>query len=345
MYIVATISKNSYAPEKVREIVQAGATVLRYNLSHGSPDEVAQKIEAARGAIREAGLEGKVRIMADLPGNKLRLGKFPGSEYPAKTGDILLFRSTPESSDPAAFIPVDFPDIGSHVETGQVVTLGDGEMGLEIMEVPDADSFKARALNDRAVPAMKALNIGRAIDALDHFTPKTLEHIANLPKIKPELVAFSFPRNGADMKKGKDLLRAAGAWSGDWNPRIVSKIESPAALEHIDEIAAESDILLVARGDLGLAAPMELLGVYQKRIVAAAKRAKKEVIVSTQILDSLLVYYVPQRAEILDLTNIVLDGADGIMLAKETGISMTPGKSVETAKKIIEAVEKAGFPQ
>jgi pyruvate kinase len=120
--------------------------------------------------------------------------------------------------------------------------------------------------------------------------------------------------------------------------KFMAKIETPAGVENIDEIAKVADVILVARGDLEMAAPWQLLGIYQKRIVAAAKQAGTPVYVSTQILESLLSSYTPSRSDVLDLTNIVLDGADGIMLAKETGISLTPGYSVQVARKIIDAV-------
>ncbi len=335
MYIVATISKNSYPAPKIREIIEAGAKVLRFNFSHGTPEEVALKIAVAREVIAETGKE--VLIMADLPGNKLRLGKFAAGEWPVKKGDIITFKSASDSPDPAEYIPVDFPRIGTFVEPGMTITVGDGELGCEVVAVGGDDTFTARVLNDRAVPQMKALNIGRAIDALDHFTEAAKAHINNLSALRPELVAFSFVRSGQDLRTWKALLEAHTG--NGWQPKIVAKVETPLGVANIEDIVKECDIALVARGDLGLAAPMELLGLYQKRIVAAAKRAGKEAIVSTQVLDSLLTYFIPSRAEILDVTNSILDGADGIMLAKETGISPTPGHSVTVARKIIEAVE------
>lgn len=336
-YIIATISKNSYPADKIREIILAGANVLRFNFSHGTPEDITAKIAVARKVIKDVGKENEVVIMADLPGNKLRLGNFTPSELEVKAGQEILFRSARQSSDPAEFIPVDFPEIGKFLEVGQVITIGDGELAGEVVSLPDKDSFRLRILNDRYIPNLKALNIGRAMDALDHFTPAALAHIANLPVIRPEWVAFSFVRNASDAKRWRALVEQHLA--PEWRPKFMAKIETPEGVKNAAEIAAELDALMVARGDLGLAAPIELLGVNQKHIVRAAKEAGKEVVVATQILDSLLTYYTPERAEVLDLTNTVLDGADGIMLAKETGISQTPGHSVAVARRIIEAVE------
>jgi pyruvate kinase len=336
MFIVATISKNSYAAEKIEEILRAGAEVLRFNFSHGTPDEMQAKIKVARDVITKLGLQGKVKILADLPGSKIRLGDFTGTEYEVKAGQEVVFKSGERSDDPSSFIPVDFPSIGANATVGQTVTLGDGEVAFEVTEVIDDDSFRAKALNSRFIPALKGINLGKEIDKLDHITDKTIAHVRNLARFKPEWVAFSFVNSKEFLVRAKKLL--AEVTTPEWQPKIVSKVETPLGIENIDEIAENCDILLVARGDLGLVAPIEMLGVYQKKIVASAKKAGKQVIVSTQILDSLLSYFVPSRAEVLDLTNIVMDGADGIMLAKETGISQTPGYSVETARKIINAV-------
>jgi pyruvate kinase len=337
MYIVATISKNSYSAEKIEEILRAGATVLRYNFSHGSPAEMKEKIDVARGVIKSLGMEGKIIIFADLPGDKVRLGNFPSGDFPVEKGKLITFKSASHSEDPAQFIPVDYPKIGTLVEVGQIVSCGDGEIGFEVTKIADEDTFTGKALNPWHIPALKALNIGRGIDDLDHLTMKTVAHIEHLKEIKPEWVAFSFVNNAEYLKKGKALLEK----NGIRDVKIVSKIESQRGLDNLDEIIDESDIILVARGDMGLLTPIELLGINQKKIVYKTKAKNKQVIVSTQILDSLLSYMVPSRAEVLNLTNIILDGTDGIMLAKETGISLTPGYSVAVAKRIIEAVEKS----
>lgn len=336
MYIVATISKNSFTADKIEEIIRAGATVLRYNFSHGTPEEMGQKINTAKEVIKKFDFQN-IKILADLPGDKIRLGKFSIGEYDVTKDTEVTFKSAQEREDPFEFIPVDYSEIGKLVVVGQTITCGDGEVAFEVTKILDSESFIARTLNDRHIPALKALNIGRGIDQLEHFTPKTIAHIKNLSRIQPDWVAFSFVSGRSYLKRGIQLLHDYGVNA----VKIVSKVESPLGLRNIENIAALSDVLLVARGDLGLYTPIELIGINQKKIVTAAKKAGKEVIVSTQILDSLLSYYVPSRADVLDLTNAILDGADGIMLAKETGISKTPGYSVSVAKRIIDAVTNA----
>jgi pyruvate kinase len=192
------------------------------------------------------------------------------------------------------------------------------------------------AVSSGSFSEFKGINLGAVMDTVDHLTPQTIEHIQTLKEIEPEWVAFSFMNSAAYAIKAKQLL--APYLTSQWQPKVVAKIETLKGVAGIEEILPEIDIVLVARGDLGLTAPIEKLGLMQKRLVRAAKYARKEVIVSTQILDSLVHNFIPARSDVLDLTNIVLDGADGIMLAKETGISLTPGRSVAMANKIIQAV-------
>jgi len=339
MYIIATISKNSYAPEKVEEIIRAGAEVLRYNFSHGSPAEVAEKIMIGRSVIARLGLAGKVKILADLPGSKIRLGNFAEKEHLAEMGQVFLFQSAEHSDDVAQFVPVAFEKIGTLVEPGQVFTLGDGEIAFTVTEVVSENEFRAQTINRGLILNLKGINIGPGIDRLEHLTEKTKEHIKILPQIKPEWVAFSFANSRDYLRRGKTLLDQLGV--ENWRPQIVSKVESPLGVKNLGEIIDESDVVMVARGDLGLTVPIEQLGLIQKKIIQETKKAGKQVVVATHVLGSLLDYYVPARAEVVDLTQIILDGADGIMLTKETGISLTPGYSVSVAKKIISAVTAA----
>lgn len=343
MFVVATISKNSYTAGKIEEILRAGADVLRFNFSHGTPSEMREKVAVAHEVINRLGLMGKVKILADLPGEKLRLGKFVNTEkgeYPVKKGQKVILRTAKEG-DPTVAVPVDVPSIKGLVRVGDVIYVGDGEIALQATAVLDDNSFEAVGLNDRYLPEMKAIHIGGSIDSREHLTAQTLEHLQSLLEIKPDWVAFSFVNSGAYLDRARALLDQYS--TNEWKPLLMSKLESPQAISNLEEIVRKSDMIMVARGDLTLTCPFELTGILQKKIVKESKRQNKPVIVATQTLDSVLTYYTPQRAEILDLTNSVLDGADGVMLAKETGISETPGYSVEVAKKIITAVETARY--
>ncbi len=336
MYIVATISKNSYSADKIQNILEAGARVLRFNFSHGSPEEMAQKIQVAKEVITRLGLESQVKIMADLPGNKIRLGAFPGGEYTVAQGQEVVFRSGATSPDAAEYVPINLAEVSSYVTENEEISFGDGEIGFRVTKILSPDSFVAVALNSRYIPEGKGVNLGQAVDKFEHLTEATLSHIQNLKNIQPDLVAFSFINSVESLIKLKSVLNE---YYPNNTVQIVSKIESSLGIQNIKDIIDETDIIMIARGDLGLTTPYEKLGLVQKKIIKLTKQRGKEVIVATQILDSLLDYYIPSRAEISDLTSIVLEGADGIMMAKETGISATPEHSVSVAKKIIDAVE------
>lgn len=336
-HIIATISQKSYAPEKIEEILQAGAHVLRFNMSHGTPEESAEKMQVAREVIKKLGSDAK--ILADVPGSKLRIGNFPELYFEVQSGQKVTFKVASASEDPAAFIPVDVPKISTYVRRGGEVTIGDGEVGFRVEDIQNDETFSATAVNSGKIGRLKGFNIGPGIDRFNHITEKTLACMDTLPRIQPEWVAVSFANSGEYMRQMKSLLAER---FGSGLPKIVSKVETPQGVEQIEDIVAESDIVMVARGDLAVTAPIEKLGVHQKQIVAAAKKAGKPVIVSTQILESMLTNYMPSRSDVLDLTNIVLDGADYIMLAKETGVNEHPGHAVAMAKKIIQAVENVG---
>jgi pyruvate kinase len=267
------------------------------------------------------------------------MGNFPTGHFDVEKGMPVTFKSAENSEDPNLFIPVEYPKIASYVKIGQEFSLMDGEVGFRVTKIVSDDKFVAEAVNKWHISALKGVNLGRSIDELEHITEKTVAHLKELHKINPEWVAFSFVNSGQFAKKTRRLLKDISTPS--WQPKLVAKVETEKGVKNIDDISAVVDVVLVARGDLGLAMPYEKLGISQKKIVLSARKHKKLVIVSTQILDSLLSYFVPSRAEVLDLTNIILDGADGIMLAKETGISLTPGFSVSVAKKIIDSVEKS----
>lgn len=343
LYVVATISKNSYSADKIEEILLAGANVLRFNFSHGTPAEMRDKLAVAREVIAKLRLENKVKILADLPGDKLRLGKFTnfeGGEFPVQKGQKITLTAGAEG-DPNIAIPVDVDRLDTLATVGDVILIGDGEIALRATKIVDAQTFEAEVLNSRYLPEMKGISIGSSIDKRNHLTTQTLAHLAELNQIRPDWVAFSFINSGVYIDEARRLLNAQMV--DGWSPKLMSKLESPGAMANLEEIVQKSDLIMVARGDLALTHPFEITGLLQKKIVQVAKKYGRPVIVATQILDSLLSYYTPQRAEVLDLTNCVLDEVEGIVLAKETGISLTPGYSIEVAKKIIAAVESGRY--
>lgn len=338
MLIIATISKASFAPDKIKEIILAGADVLRYNFSHGTKKEMKERIDLARKIIIETGKD--VKILADLPGAKVRLGIFDDSKIKMKRGEELLLSSDKKNNyKNIQNIPINIKGIGHIISKGKVITIGDGEVGLKVKEIINENAIIVNVLNNSNIPSLsqKGLNIGDGLDNFNHFTNTCLEHIKHIEDIQPDMVAFSFVKDKNHIIKAKELLHSN--IKGTWKPLIISKIETLEGVKNIYEISSISDMILIARGDLGLNVPYESLGIIQKRIIKVAHSAQKKVIVSTQILESTLDCFIPKRSDILDLTNIVLDEADGIMLCKETGINYNPGHAINVANKIIKFVE------
>ena len=335
MEIIATVSLKSFPAEKVREIINAGATILRYNLSHGMPEENREKLRTAREVMVASGK--RVRLLADLPGAKIRTGVFPEREASIEEGEIVTFKAGRESPGWKEYFPVQLPQFAKYLEVGQIFSTGDGEIAFEVVEVCSEDKVKAKALVSGVHKNYKGVHFGPVIDDLDHCNEATLAMMDILPEFVPELVAFSFVNSREMLARCKNELakRLTPSWD---RPLIVSKIESPKGVENIREIIGETDWILIARGDLGLNIPVEELALAQKKITALSRAAGKPVIVSTQMLESSIDQYIPRRSDILDLSNAIFDGADGIMLCRETGLNIHPGRSVALAKRVIDAL-------
>ncbi len=334
--IIATISINSYTADKIEEIILAGADILRFNFSHGTPKEMQAKVQVAKDVINKLKLNNKVKILADLPGAKIRLGDFPDEAY-ISVGDKILFKTAKSSPDFKKFIPVDYTNIGKAVCKKQTISVGDGEIGFEVIDIKSDDEFIARVLNDGRIPPLKAINLGAEMTRINHITQKTIEHIENLSSIDPDFVAFSFINSGDDLSILANMLRKHRP---SFKGGIVAKIETEEAVNNLNTILQSTDFVMIARGDLALSADYTKLGILQDKIISKCKKNNTPFIIATQVMDSILDRFVPARAEIVDVSNAVINGAYAIMLAKETGVSKTPGFSVETVRKIIEETKK-----
>ena len=331
MFTVANMRKDYRDAPVVNSMIGAGIDVLRYNLSYGTPEETREKIAIAREVIAKSARD--VKILADLPGNKIRLGKLFNDTFKVTKGQEVVFKSGTEAVD-GSYVPVNFPKIGRFVKTGDVVTSKDGELAFMVAAV-DEDGFCGTALTSYEMISGKGFNCGRAIDELDHMTEQTVVQMRAIAEAEPDMVAFSFVNDKEKLKRAKERL--AQFAHPAWKPVIVAKIESPLGVENISSIVDECDMIMVARGDLGLQCDFRMLGLYQKNITKAVGAKGKKVIVATQILDSLLSNFIPSRADILDLTNIVMDGADGIMFSA-TSSANDPAMLIKTAREIISAV-------
>ncbi len=337
MEVIATVYKKPYYHDRNQRMIDAGVDLFRIKCSHWGLAEIAATLKTCRDHITASGKP--VKLLADLPEAKIRLGSFPQSKVQVPKDKTFAFRLAQTSPDPEQFIPHTFPGLATHLKPGDVFYVGDGQLGMRVTSVIDADTFTAETVNGSRLIECTALTIPAIADTLDHVAPFIDEIISILPESKPDIVAFSFVSS-------RQMLEALIAklipfTSSEWRPTIIAKIESQGGVDNIDEILEVANGIMVARGDLALNVPFQRLGLIQKMLVAKARRAGKYVIVSTGMLQSLLDNYLPMRSDILDVTNAALDGANAIMLCPETAHSETPERAVTVAKQIIAEVERS----
>ncbi|MDE2188384.1 MAG: hypothetical protein KGJ35_01495 [Patescibacteria group bacterium] len=328
MLLIANTHKDYKDTSVVKNLINSGVDVLRFNLSYGTKEENIEKISIARKVIKDSKKE--VKIMADLPGNKIRIGRLTVDPLVVTKGDRLFFSG---NDSLVCDVPILLSNIEKYVNIGDIITYKDGELAFSVIELLK-NGFMAIALNTYEITSNKGINFQRAIDTLKHLTPKTIEQFKVINETKPDFVAFSFVNSKNSMTANKEALFKN--IDKGYKPIIVGKIESELGVKNIEEIADECDWIMVARGDLALNTPFSRLGIYQKIITKKAKARGKNVIVATQVLDSLLSNHIPSRGDILDVTNIILDGNDGMMFSC-TSSAKDPGEIIKAAKEIITA--------
>lgn len=335
MLIIASIGLNA-TEEKAKKIILAGADVVRFNFSRHSLEDNVKMIKIAHEIITD--LHSDIKTFIDLPINKIRLGDFDLKMFAIRENEEFTCKSASFSPDCNQFIPVNTSKLGDKVQLHQTIAVGDGEVAIQVTEIIDSDTIKIRAMNNGVLHYMKTVNIKNRPDD-QNINDEYQNILTAVSELDPHYVALSYI-NGHINEKIKQIpyLKVEKRK----NPKIIVKIENQNAVNEIETILRDPfyDIVLIDRGELGVNIPYEQLGTIQKKITSLVKKAKKPIIVSTQILESTINNYVPSRAEILDITNMVLDGVDGILFSRETGINTRPAYTISAAKKIIEKAEK-----
>lgn len=337
MEVIATIWKTPYYPNRNAAMIEAGVDAFRIKCSHGNTQEIGAALLAARSQIDTC--NWPVKLLADLPEAKLRLGAFPQIRIEVDHNVEFRFLHGLESSDPHAYIPFKTPELANHLNIGDTFIIGDGHLELEVIAIHSSNEFIARTCSRGLLTQYTSITIPSLMDQLDPIVPEIDQLITQLPKSHPDMVSFSFVRNQAMMHTLMDKLLAVT--TPTWRPMIIAKIESQEGVRNVDEILEACHGIMVARGDLALNIPFEKMGLIQKRLVAKARQAGKYVIVATGSLQSLAHTALPSRADIIDVTNSCLDGASAIMLCDETAHTEHPERAVAIAKKIISAVEES----
>ena len=325
--ILATLGPATDAPGVLAGILKAGVNVVRLNFSHGDPSEQIRRAEAVRAAAAECGVE--VGILADLPGPKIRIERFKEGKINLKTGDqfvLIADENAPEGDQ--THVGVSYLGLPHDVAPGDVLLLDDGLMQLQVTSV-EGKKIHTTVLNDGVLSNRKGLNKQGGGLSLGALTDHDRKLIAIAAKIDVDFIAVSFCRNAQDMNEARDIARKHGS-----KALVVSKIERTEAIENLTEIVSASDVVMVARGDLGVEVGDAELPGLQKKIIKESLSQGKVVITATQMLQSMTESPLPTRAEILDVANAVIDGTDAVMLSAESAAGAYPVKAVEAMARI-----------
>lgn len=330
--ILATVGPACNDYNNLLALVQAGVDVFRLNFSHGSHEDHLKTLNYIQYINKKFNLN--VGILGDLQGPKLRVGEMENGGLPIKPGDILTFVNE-KCIGNAQKIYMSYPSFAQDVKVGEKVLLDDGKIELEVVETNKKNTVKLKVLFGSVLSSKKGVNLPDTNVSLPSVTEKDAEDLEFMLKHDFNWIALSFVRRADDIH---DLRRRIAA--KQHKARIVAKIEKPEAVVKIDEIIAATDAVMVARGDLGIEMPIEQLPLTQKDIVARCIKAAKPVIVATQMMDSMITNPSPTRAEVNDVANAVMDGADAVMLSGETSVGQHPALVVEAMVKIISVVEE-----
>jgi len=330
--IIATVGPASNTYEKLLELVQEGVNVFRLNFSHGTHEQHLSVIEHIK-RINDI-FPFNIAILADLQGPKLRVGDIKDNALDLKIGDVFYF-SNEKTIGTLDNVYISYPDFHKDVRIGEKILLDDGKIEVMVKEIGSDDRVKVEVLSPGVLSSKKGVNLPDTKISLPSLSEKDLNDLDFIISQDIDWVALSFVRRPDDVLQLKAILKEKGS-----NAKIISKIEKPEALEHLREIILASDAVMVARGDLGVELPLEQIPMIQKNIVRKCIHRAKPVIIATQMMESMIDRTRPNRSEITDVANAVLEGADAVMLSGETAMGQYPALVIKTMVSIIKEVEK-----
>ena len=333
--IVATVGPACDTYEGLLSLVKAGVNVFRLNFSHGTHEDKLGVIEKIRKIVKEEPYN--ISILGDLQGPKLRVGELENGKLTLKEGDLFIF-TTEKMVGTNEKIYVSYPNLTTDVKIGERIFLDDGKMELKVVEVLNDKEVRMSVTLGGILTPKKGVNLPDSELSMPSLTEKDLADLEFIIEHKLDWVALSFVRKAEDITALKKLIRAKES-----KIKVIAKIEMPEALKNIRDIIVESDAIMVARGDLGVEVPIEQVPMIQKDIIYKCMHRAKPVIVATQMMESMLDRTKPNRSEVSDVANAVLEGADAVMLSGETATGLYPTLVVETMSKIILEVEKTVY--
>ncbi len=333
--IVATVGPACDTYEKLLELVKAGVNVFRLNFSHGEHEDKTKIINFVYQINKTEPYN--IAILADLQGPKLRVGDLEGGALEINDGDILTFTNEKVMGTKEKIF-VSYPDLHSDVKVGEKILIDDGKLEVIVREITKDKEVKVEVTLGGTLFPKKGVNLPDTKISLPSLTEKDLNDLNFILKHRIDWVALSFVRNPEDIIDLKRRIKQAGH-----KAKVIAKIEMPQAIINLRDIIVESDGIMIARGDLGVELPIEEVPLIQKDIIKKCLHRAKPVIVATQMMESMIDRTKPNRSEITDVANAVLEGADAVMLSGETATGKYPKLVVETMTKIILEIEAKAY--
>jgi pyruvate kinase len=330
--IVATMGPATADITVLESLFNEGLDICRINFSHGDYEAVKQTISNIRELNKK--LNRHVGILADLQGPKLRIGMVKNNQVILVNGNEINI-TTKECEGDEERIYITYPQFPQDVNVGETVLIDDGKLHLKVIETNGKDNVRCLITVGGSLSSKKGVNLPNTKISLPCLTVKDIRDLEFALEQDVDWVGLSFVRSVTDIVELKDIIKNKGK-----RTRVIAKIEKPEAIKEIDNIIDVSDGIMVARGDLGVELPMERVPLLQKMIVNKCIQIGKPVIIATQMMESMITSFTPTRAEVNDVANAVMDGADAVMLSAETSVGKFPAKVIEIMRRIITEVEE-----
>ena len=330
--IVATLGPACNSKTKLKNLIRAGVNVFRINFSHASYDEVDHYIQIIKELNKE--LDSNVAVLADLQGPKIRLGNMHDN-VSIKKGETISIDCKNQFVGDKLKASISYIDFAKDVKKGDKVLVDDGKLIFEVISTDKKRIVKLKNIQGGIISSRKGINLPNTKISTPSLTEKDKKDLFFAISKEVDWIALSFVRNAKDMQNLREIIEK----QSDEKIPIIAKIEKPEAIDSIEEIIQNSDGIMVARGDLGIEIPSEEVPLLQKKIVYLAKKHRIPVIIATQMMESMISSLKPSRAEVNDVANSVMDGADAVMLSAETSVGKFPVEVVSQISKIISTVE------
>ncbi|MFH4965975.1 pyruvate kinase [Gaetbulibacter sp. M235] len=330
--IVATLGPASSTKEVLKGMLDEGVDVFRINFSHADYNDVAERIKIIRELNKEYGYNAA--ILGDLQGPKLRVGVMK-EEVVVHPGDEIVFATGERFEGTKERVYMTYDRFPQDAKPGERILLDDGKLIFEVVSTDKISEVKARVIQGGPLKSKKGVNLPNTNISQPALTEKDIEDALFAIKQQVDWIALSFVRHAEDLIQLRDLINE----HSDEKIPIIAKIEKPEAVENIDKIVAHCDGIMVARGDLGVEIPAEEVPLIQKQLVLRAKKARIPVIIATQMMETMISSLTPTRAEVNDVANSVMDGADAVMLSGETSVGQYPVQVIRQMSNILKSVE------